>query len=299
MKKNYSQIYFQFPINGSRELHKWLDAFNPILQLEVANTLEVLHHTDWSDQEDILVYLHNTYMYRFTLPVLEAACGREKLLKKPQLVQFQLLSCLFGRFLDDLIDRDSGFWEPEQALFWYSHFFMRCMRIKNSLHMKKDFDDAWGQSIYDAMTVDQQLYQTEKSGRIILKSEFCPMPVQRYSERVPYFFCLPLELCKDVKSLEWIQSYINALFFLYDIDDSINDIMRNVATEPAYMILAEGLDNEGRFKMGRVERGNVYQKLRGRAKDLLITCRNNGRSMNLELGPAMIDAALHDFGIEG
>lgn len=290
------QNHFQFFIKASPELHQWLDTLDPIIYRELSITLEDLRWTDWQEHEHILVYLHSMYMFRFALPVLEAICGRERLLNTPQLAQFQLLSCLMGRFLDDLIDRDSGFWNQEQALFWYSRFLLRCEKVKGNLLLGQAFEDMWAKSL---IANAQRLYRIDADSGRIHKPDSCPMPLLRYPERVPYFFCLPEALCDRPETLDWSRSYISALFFLYDVDDSFNDIMRNVATEPAYNLLASGLDSEGRFKMKLAKQNVFYQAHISQARELLISCRDNGRLLGLELGPAMIDTELEANGIAG
>jgi len=299
MNEIYTKTYFDLPICASTELHQWIDAHDSIIHQELTKTLKTLHLTTWQDQEHILAYLHYMYMYRCTLPVLEAVVGRERLVEKPQLAQFQLLSCLLGRFLDDLIDQDSGFWNKEQALFWFSHFLLRCEKLKETLFFDRTFDDKWIRSIHASISINPRLYRCDESTERIYKSESCPMPLKRYLERVPYFLCLPEELCEDAESLDWVRSYISALLFLYDIDDSINDIMQNVATEPAYEVLVGGLDTEGRFKVRLAKQEKIYNKLLCQARELLIICRDRGRTLGFELGPAVIDAILYEFDIKG
>jgi hypothetical protein len=299
MNKKYTRRYFVFPIYGSSELHGWLDEFSSILDSEVSETLKELHNTSWSDQEHILVYLHYMYMYRFSLPVLEAVYGRENLLEKPQIAQYLLLSCLLGRFIDDIVDCDSGFWNIEQAHFWYSHFLSRCENLKKTLSLKPDFDDAWLKSVNISMAMNRPLYEVDGKTNKIKKPDSNPMPLIKYPERIPYCFCLLDRIGEDSKTLGWARSYVSALFFLYDIDDSINDILRNVPTGPSYEILIQSLDSEGRIKVRQLEKNKIFPKLWTQSKELLTICRDNGRSLGLELGPAIIDDALYEFGLEG
>lgn len=297
MNDTYTKVYFDLTIAGSNELHNWIELYDSILNDELIQTLKQLHVTAWKEQESILVHLHYMYFYRYTLPVLEAVCGFEQLKNKPELIKFQLLSCLLGRFLDDLIDSDSGFWNHEQALFWYSHFLLRSERALKNIFINKNLEPDWIESIYKSLNNKQNLYDSNKNTNIIVKSNIYALPLNHYPERVPYYFLLLENLCDNEESIEWVRMYISSLFFLSDIDDSINDILRNVPTQPAYDILLGSLDNEGRFKIRLTKEKKIYPKLYSRAKSMLLDCRDKGYSLGYKLGPAVINATLEENGL--
>lgn len=294
---DFTHTYFQFPICASEPLHEWLAQLEPVVEQEVEASLKALVDTELRDHEDILVYLHYMYFYRFAVPALEATAGREPLLLSPEWARFQLLTCLLGRFLDDLIDQDSGFWNDGQIRYWYSHFLARCRRTLENLPLRGSVEGVWSRAVTQTDSACPRLYQTTPGSGAIRKPASNPMPLSRYPERVEYFFCLPDALASTPAPRVWIRSYISALFFLYDIDDSINDIFRNVPTEPAFVVLSAGLDSEGRLKTTLLDKLNVFPTLKERAKALIISCRDSGRSFGYELGPAMLDAELKAFNL--
>ena len=128
-------VYFRFPVQGPACMHTWLSGMRYIVEDEIAVTLRCMSATGTAtpDREEILVYLHYMYFYRFALPAIEACFSTESERRDPALVRFQFLSCLLGRFLDDTVDRDSGFWSIEEASFWVNVFTRRCESVREGL----------------------------------------------------------------------------------------------------------------------------------------------------------------------
>jgi hypothetical protein len=245
------------------------------------------------EREEILVYLHYMYFYRFALPAVEACFSTEAERRDPTLARFQLLSCLLGRFLDDTVDRDSGFWSTEEASFWVKEFTRRCGSAREGLNRGKDASTAWDRSLELASTPPPPLFRRVGATAGICVSDVNPLAIDAYPNRVPYYFWLPRWHGTHSAGKAWLESYIRALFYWYDIDDVLNDILNNVPTDPAYHFLRATIDSEGRIKLlgGHAERALSELKAQGLAR--LVGCAEHGRKLGLLLGPAMIDREIH------
>jgi len=290
-------LYFRFPVRAPAHLHGRLSGLQHVVEAEIATTLRCMSAACMStpEREEILVYLHYMYFYRFALPAVEACFPTESGRFDPALVRFQLLCCLLGRFLDDTVDRDSGFWPVEEASFWVDEFARRCEASREAVGLGADAAAAWRRNLEIASTPPSSLYRRVGTGAGIGIATTCPLPVVDYPNRVPYFFWLPRWRGTWPEGCRWLESYIQALFYWYDIDDVLNDIMHNVATAPAYDLLCATLDSEGRMKVldGRAVRALADMEARGLT--MLERCAESGRSLGLLLGPAMLDREIDDF----
>jgi hypothetical protein len=270
-------------------MHRWLSGLQYVVEEEISTTLNCLSAKGQAtpDREEILVYLHYMYFYRFALPAIEACFSAEP--AHCDLVRFQLLSCLLGRFIDDTVDRDSGFWSIEEASFWMKEFSQRCESARKKVCRDQDAETSWLHSISLASTPAPVLISRIGNTAGLRVSKANPLPVETYPDRVPYYFWLPRWRETHPEGTAWLESYIQALFYWYDIDDIFNDILNNVPTDPAYHFLQATLDSEGRIKCRGGHAEDVIAELKAQGLARLARCAEHGRKLGFLLGSAMID----------
>ena len=121
------------------------------------------------------------------------------------------------------------------------------------------------------------------------------MPLECYPERIPYYFWLLERLNPDESKIDWVRKYISALFFSYDIDDAVNDIIHNIPTEPAFELLRASLDNEGHFKVRRMDSQHIIRQLEQKCYLNLKECEEQGRRLGLELGISFLNEELRRY----
>lgn len=283
-----TQRHFHFAIDGPDDLHRWLGEVSSCVTAELAESLDELQAMSSPDGEHILVYLHHMYFLRFVLPTLEAVLGREATAKSPEIVRFQLLACLMGRFADDLIDQDSGFWDGPHSRQLYSHYLVRCERARGHLDLGHEAEQRWRNAMRFTLLDDRRLYDTAP-GRLALRPPIaCAWTYADYWRRVTYFFWALQELATDDARLQWTKDYVSALFYHYDVDDALNDILRNVPTEPSHALVRCLTDDEGRLKLVGGGFAKELAVLQARAREQLAACREHGKQLGLWLGPAML-----------
>ena len=242
----------------------------------------------WPEGEHILVYLHSMYLLRFVLPTLEALLGREATANSNDIVRFQLLACLMGRFADDLVDQDSGFWDGPQTRHLYSHYLVRCERARDRLNLGDAAERRWRDAMRFTLLDYRHLYDTTPGRHALRLPIACAWPYADYWRRVTYFFWVLHELATDDTRLQWAKDYVSALFYHYDVDDALNDILRNVPTEPAFALVRRLTDDEGRLKLVGGGFANEFGALQARARKQLAECLERGKQLGLWLGPAML-----------
>ncbi|MDP2361637.1 MAG: hypothetical protein Q8O14_12955 [bacterium] len=280
--------HFNFEFEGPVELHRWLSSIAPYIELEIAETLDELRDASLSELEHIVVYLHYMYTARFVLPTLEAVLGREATAERPDIVRHQLLACLMGRFVDDLIDKDSGFWNEKQALYFFSHFQMRCDRVRPRLGLGEGAERRWLAALRFNLLDDGRLYDASPDRYDMRPRAKCAWPYIDYWKRVKYFFWALREVSTDEIRLQWAMEYVSALFYNYDVDDALNDILRNVPTEPAFVLVHGMKDDEGRLKLKGHHFTRELSSLEDAARMRLTDCQERGQRLGLLLGPAML-----------
>lgn len=289
--------YFCFSIKGPNELHDWLISLKWIVEEEIAISLQNLKKLGTKgllqDQEEILVYLHYMYFYRFALPAIEAGFFSSTDRNNQYYIRFQLLVCLLGRFLDDLSDKDSGFWSIEEASYLADCFNKRCMKLINQLRVGQKEIESFLNTLRLASLPSPILYTKvgKTAGLNILKN--CPLSSEKNSERVPYYFWLFDWYGTNPDGLAWLKFYIETLFFWFDVDDIFSDILNNVATEPAYEFLMNTVDNEGRIKIVGLDAIAMIKKLISSGQKKLNQCFSDGVNLGFLLGPSILNAELN------
>lgn len=293
--KETDVVYFHFPLTGPACMHRWISGVQHVVKEELDTTLKCLTVNGMAtpDREEIIIYLHHLYFYRFALPAIEACFSSKSEYCDPTLVRFQLLSCLLGRFIDDTVDRDSGFWSTEEASFWVKEFSRRCESTRKELGGSKEASEAWFRCIELASTPSIPLFQRTRNTAGLCIPNVSPLPIKAYPDRVPYYFWLPRWHGTHPVGTAWLESYIQTLFYWYDIEDILNDILNNVPTDPAYQFLRTTLDSEGRIKCRGACVEQSLAKLRAQGISQLAHCAAHGRKIGLLIGPAMIDREVH------
>ena len=289
MLERIEKIYFKFAITASANIHNWLESFRNLVESEIDNSVEELKNVGLVQHEETLVYLHYMYFYRFVMPTLETV-GCDFISNNPLLVKWQLRNCLMGRFIDDIVDMDSGFWSNEEALFLYSYYLIRCNQI--SRYFKNESLTKWRITIKNAMN-KKFLYKRDNQSNAIICPRTNKIPVSIYFSRIPYFFWLFNEINLSLPMIEWIKKYIASLFYFYDIDDVISDIINNVPTQPSFDIVHSGIDSEGRVKYSKIHK--KLSEILNRAYKLLSKCKQEALLNGLEIGPSMIDLEIGSF----
>lgn len=284
--------YFRFEIEGSERLHAWLRYLEPVVDEAVDEAVRLVARCGWKEDEEILVYLHYMYHYRFSLPAIEAIVGLRRTEKARQYSGFLLRACLMGRFLDDLIDCDSGFWTTARASYLYSHFLLACEDWREGLAADANGRDSWEASIRRASRGSGTLFKECSTTRALHLPAKPALPLRRYPDRIPYYFWIFGQCPITEERRKWIRRYVSVLFYLYDLDDVLNDLHRNVPTDPAHEVLAASLDSEGRIKLIQMMQKGTLEDMLKRAFHKLGRCESEGRRIGLELGPAMIASQL-------
>lgn len=291
MVNNIEKQYFNISISTSKAIHNWLASFEGLLESEIKRTLKEIEGVGSAHLEEAIVYLHYMYLYRYVLPTLEPF-GHDVVSRNPNWARWQLLNCLMGRFLDDIVDSDSGFWNEEEIQYWYSYFLIRCQEHVSQLGISENKIIRWHTSLKKA-TQRTCLYNTSKGTRGIRCPGRNPLPLSQYPSRIPYFFWLYQSLGVKAEHLTWAKKYISALFYYYDVDDVFSDLLANVPTQPAYELLRRGLDDEGRIKFRKIYRH--LDVMLNNSKKILISCKRVGEQQGLILGPCLIDVELKSF----
>lgn len=261
-----------------------LKSCEEMITIEVEKDLVSLKKMTYPVNEEILFNLHFMYLFRYVLPTFEPL-GTDYLMANMDIIKLQVKSCMMGRFLDDLIDNDSGFWNNNHCILLYSHYLASTLESANTIKsIGPSYFDRLLHSI-SLVTENKKLYSIDNT-KSILCPNTNPLPLSNYPDRIPYFWNIFLEMPIKENKLKWSQNYITSLFYLYDLDDVVNDILNNIPTTPAYEVIKSGVDVEGKIKNFRLFK--IYQNLLKTAIHNLNECRLAGLSHNYELGPRII-----------
>lgn len=172
---------------------------NFILQLKKEYALDV--------REDLLILFVQLYFLRYAIPYFQISNGKFPDDSDVLFLRKILYSCLLGRFIDDLIDKDSEMFKTYESILLFQKYTPKLTELLSN-----------GDQIrFDQYLFDSTKYKSPVKEAII---EFNDIKLDVY-ERIKYFF-IHVEKY-PFKNQEILKSYTGVLLGSLDVNDLIAD----------------------------------------------------------------------------
>jgi hypothetical protein len=166
-------------------------------------------------REDLLVLFVQLYVLRFAIPYYQMLHNEFPGSTHIVFLRKILYTCLIGRFIDDLIDKDSEMFKTYESILLFQKYYQKLSDLLTNEDKIK----------FDSYLFDSTVY---KSPVIKSKLTFNHIRTDIY-ERIKYFFVESEKFSRQMQEL--LKSYVCVLLANLDISDLIADgYLKNSST---------------------------------------------------------------------
>ncbi len=193
-------------IFSQEEMAKF-DSLVPFLDEEEMFILDLKKSYGLEVREDLLILFVQLYLLRFAIPYYQI-CEKKFPDSKNILFLRQILyTCLIGRFVDDLVDKDSQMFKTYESILLFQKYYARILKL-----LSPEDNSKFHQYLLDSTRYKSPLIESTLSFQEIKSDVY---------ERIKYFFYEAEHF--NVQDQEILKSYVGILLGGLDISDLIAD----------------------------------------------------------------------------
>ena len=195
-----------------------------VLSLKSKYSLEV--------REDLLILFVQMYLLRFAIPYFQIVNNKFPDNSNADFLKRILYFCLTGRFVDDLVDKDSKMFKTYESILLFQKYYPRLVNVLSE-NGKEKFDAY----LFDSTKYTSPLVENQISFRDISSDVY---------QRIKYFFCESEDYSEHAQHR--LKSYMGILLGGLDVNDLIADgYLKSSSTVISNYVYHKYFNDEGKL----------------------------------------------------
>ena len=226
---NFGNIY----VLSGDEIEKY-ESLRELFEEEENFILSLKNNYSLEAREDLLILFVQMYLLRFAIPYFQFTNNKFPDRTNVNFLKRVLYFCLTGRFVDDLVDKDSKMFQTYESILLFQKYYPRLAGLLSENESEREK--------FDAYLFDSTKYKSPCKDKRI---DFSDISDDVYA-RIKYFFCEAENY--SAKKQELLKSYMGILLGRLDVNDLIADgYLKSSSTVISNYVYHKYFNDEGKL----------------------------------------------------
>jgi hypothetical protein len=224
---NFGNVYV---LTGA-EIEKY-ESLTGLFEEEEAFVLTIKSKYSLDVREDLLILFVQMYLLRFAIPYFQFTNNKFPDSSNLDFLKRVLYFCLTGRFVDDLVDKDSRMFKTYESILLFQKYYPRLVDILSKTGKEKFDSYLFDSTKYKSPVVEKQITLRDIRNDVY--------------ERIKYFFCESEEYPEQ--NQQQLKSYMGILLGGLDVNDLIADgYLKSSSTVVSNHVYHKYFNDEGKL----------------------------------------------------